>query len=45
MVRIIVQTPRRYGIGRFLWDLFLIGATGGLWLLWLILKFLRNGRR
>ena len=33
---------RRYGILHFLFDLFMISITGGLWLLWILFKFLRN---
>lgn len=31
-----------YGLGHFLLDLFLIVITGGLWLIWMIFKFIRS---
>lgn len=31
-----------YGLGGFLLDLFLIFITGGLWLIYMIFRFLRN---
>lgn len=33
---------RRYGFGQFVFDFVLTILTGGLWLLWLIIRFLRN---
>ena len=33
---------KQYGIGSLLLDLFLIWITGGLWLLVLLVKFLRS---
>lgn len=33
---------KKYGIGSLLLDLFLIWITGGLWLLVLLVKFLRS---
>jgi hypothetical protein len=34
---------KRYGFFRLLIDLILTCCTGGLWLVWLLIKFLRNG--
>ena len=31
-----------YGLGSFLIDLFLTSITGGLWLLWIVLRYLRR---
>ena len=31
-----------YGLGKFILDLVLIGATGGLWLIFIVLRFLRK---
>lgn len=36
------RTRKRYGIGRFLLDLLLIFLTGGLWLFWIVLRYLRT---
>lgn len=33
---------KNYGVGSLLLDLFLIWITGGLWLLVLLVKFLRS---
>lgn len=33
---------KRYGLGHFIFDLFMITITGGLWLVWIVLKFFRN---
>jgi hypothetical protein len=33
---------KKYGLMHALLDLFLIGITGGLWLIYLIIKFLRT---
>jgi len=35
----------RYKLTTFILDLILACVTGGLWLLWPLFKFLRNGRR
>lgn len=40
---IIVARKKQYGFGHLLWDLFLVFITGGLWLLWLLIRHLRNG--
>ena len=32
-----------YGCSSFLLDLFLIAVTGGLWLIWIIIRELRKG--
>jgi len=33
---------RRYGFGSLLLDLFLTMITGGLWLIWIVIRFLRS---
>lgn len=33
---------RGYGLGRFLIDLFLTSITGGLWLLFLLIRYIRR---
>lgn len=33
---------KSYGLGHFLLDLILIFLTGGLWLIWMVFKFLRK---
>lgn len=32
----------KYGILNFLFDLFMTSITGGIWLLWILFKFLRK---
>jgi hypothetical protein len=39
---VTITIGRRYTFGRFLLDLFLTVITHGLWLLWLLFKFLRS---
>lgn len=36
---------KKYGLLRLLIDLLLTCATGGLWLVWIFICFLRNGHR
>lgn len=38
----IGKPKKKYGFFRLLLDLILTLLTGGLWLLWLIIRFLRN---
>ena len=33
---------KNYGLGSFIFDCFMIMITGGLWLLWIVLRFLRT---
>lgn len=33
---------KKYGILNFLLDLVLTGLTGGLWLIWIVFRFLRR---
>ena len=33
---------RHYGVLSFIFDLFMITITGGLWLLWILLKYLKR---
>lgn len=33
---------KKYTVGHFILDVFLIVITGGIWGLWLLLKFLRK---
>lgn len=44
--RIYVETQRpqrrRYGCMGFIFDLFMIGITGGLWLLWIFVREMRR---
>jgi len=32
----------KYGLGDFIIDLILTSITGGLWLLWILFRFLRS---
>ena len=36
------KPEKRYTFWNFLLDIILIGLTGGLWLLWIVIRFLRN---
>lgn len=36
------RNKKRYGLLDFLLDIFLIIITGGVWLLWMIFKFIRD---
>lgn len=42
MTKVQIRVKKSYGFGHFLFDCFMITITGGLWLLWLVLKFLRS---
>lgn len=33
---------KKYTLGKFILDLFLTSITGGLWLIWILFRFLRN---
>lgn len=33
---------RHYGLGHFLWDVLLTCITGGLWLIWIFVREMRN---
>lgn len=35
------NSRKKYGLGHFLFDVFMTAITGGLWLLWLLFKFFR----
>jgi len=41
-VYIATRPPRRYGLGRFLFDCFMVFLTGGLWLIWIFAREMRN---
>lgn len=32
----------KYGVLNFLFDLFMISITGGIWLLWIVFKYMRR---
>ena len=36
------RTQKRYGVGHMLFDLFMLLITGGLWLIWIIARYLRT---
>lgn len=36
------RTRRRYGLFRFLFDVFMVTITGGLWLIWIFVREMRN---
>lgn len=33
---------RRYGIGSFIFDVFMFFITGGLWLIWIFIREMRG---
>lgn len=33
---------KKYGFWRLVFDMFMICITGGLWLIWIVVRFLRN---
>ena len=37
-----IAMKKKYGIFNFLLDLVLTGLTGGLWLIWIVFRFLRR---
>ena len=37
-----IQDRRSYGFFHFLWDLFMIFITCGLWLIWIFIREMRN---
>jgi hypothetical protein len=36
------RNPKEYSLGRFIFDLFMIVITGGLWLIYMIVKAIRE---
>ena len=34
---------RRYGLFDFLFDVFMVSVTGGLWLIWIFIREMRRG--
>lgn len=38
---VYVQQRRRYGVGRFLFDVLMTGLTGGFWLIWIFVREMR----
>ena len=36
------RNPKKYSLGRFIFDLFMIVITGGLWLIYMIVKAIRE---
>lgn len=34
---------RRYGLFNFLFDVFMVSVTGGLWLIWIFIREMRLG--
>ena len=41
----IMSKANNYGFGRLLLDFLLVIFTGGLWLLWILIRFLRSNSR
>lgn len=33
---------KRYGLGHFILDIFMVVVTGGFWLIWMVFRFLRS---
>lgn len=38
----MTRRTKRYGLMHFIFDLFMVVITGGLWLLWMVFRFLRS---
>lgn len=38
----MVVKKKKYGTIHLIWDFFLVLITGGLWLIWIIIRYLRN---
>jgi len=38
----IVMSKGSYGLGSFLFDLFMTWITGGIWLLWILFRYMRR---
>jgi len=36
------NNTKNYGCGTILFDIFMVFATGGLWLIWLFIKYVRT---
>lgn len=36
------ERRRRYGLGHFLFDAFMVVITGGLWLIWIFVREMRR---
>jgi hypothetical protein len=41
----MARNARKYGLGKFLFDVILVLITGGLWLIWIFVRELRGLRR
>jgi hypothetical protein len=37
-----IYIMKKYGLGSFLFDCFMVCITGGLWLFWILFRFLRT---
>ena len=40
-----MSKTREYGVLNFLFDLILVGITGGLWLIWIFVREMRRNSR
>lgn len=41
----MIERRKRYSFLHLLWDFFLVMITGGLWLIWIVIKYLRSNTR
>lgn len=39
---IVERRRRRYGLGHFLFDILMTALTGGLWIIWIFCREMRN---
>ena len=37
-----MRTRKKYGIINFIFDVFMVGITAGLWLIWIFAREMRN---
>lgn len=42
MYPVFIERRRRYGFFNFLLDIIMVGITGGLWLIWIIVREARR---
>jgi hypothetical protein len=42
MIIVVVKEKKKYGCLKFLFDVFMTAITGGLWLIWIFVREMRN---
>lgn len=41
-VNVMAKKEKKVGFWTILWNLFLVSITGGVWLVWLLIKYLKK---